>query len=143
MNPTTPSPEQQPVNSGGPTPEKMIGTGVQEQALRPAAPEQAASVPALAPVQDAGQPAPQPLTAADVAAAIAAMPAPGTPAAVAPTPTVAADQDVVEPEWVDAAEKTIEQTAGNPYAEEEAIEALQIDYLKKRYGYEVKKPEEK
>lgn len=141
--PTTPSPEQQPVNTGGPTPEQMIGTGAQEQALRPAAPEQAASTSASASVQNVGQPTQKPLTASDVAAAIATMPVQGAPVPVTPAPTVAADQDVVEPEWVDAAEKTIEQTAGNPYAEEEAIEALQIDYLQKRYGYEVKKPEEK
>jgi len=93
--------------------------------------------------QNAGQPPAQAprLTADDVAKAIAAAPMPKAP--VVATPQIAADQDVVEPEWVDAAEQVITQTAGNPHAEEEAVENLQIDYLKKRYGHEVKKPEEK
>jgi hypothetical protein len=79
------------------------------------------------------------LTAADVAAAMAAVPTPAAPLPSDYAPTVAADQDVIEPEWVDRAEQVVSETAGNPFAEEEGIEALQIDYLKKRYGYEVKK----
>jgi hypothetical protein len=99
--------------------------------------------------QNAGQPpapAPAPvaegqLTRDDVAKAIAAMPATSA-AAAPPMPPVAADQDVLEPEWVDAAERIIAQTVGNPHSEEEAFEELQIDYLKKRYGHEVKKPDD-
>jgi hypothetical protein len=126
------------------TPDQLISTGTQEQALRPtAAPETAPQQPAPAAPQNTGQPAAAqpPLTANDVAKAIAAAPMPVAP--VVPVPQTAADQDVVEPEWVDAAEQTIAHTAGNPYAEEEAVETLQTDYLKKRYGHEVKKPEDK
>ncbi len=80
----------------------------------------------------------QTLTADDVAQAIAAVPMPTAPV-VPSTPSTAADQDVVEPEWVNAAEEAITKNIGNPYAEEEAVETLQVDYLKKRYGHEVKK----
>lgn len=84
------------------------------------------------------------LNATDVAAAIAAMPAPAGPfTAALPVPTAAADEDLIEPEWVSKTEEVIAQNSGNPYAEEEAIEDLQIDYLQKRYGHIVKKPEDK
>ena len=83
------------------------------------------------------------LSAADVAAAIAAMPSPeGTAAAMqtaAQAPQTANDVDRIENEWVQAAEGIIKQTAGSPYGEEEAIEDLQIDYLKKRYGKIIEK----
>lgn len=54
-------------------------------------------------------------------------------------PGIADDVDLIEKEWVDQADKIVEQTKTDPYAEEEAIESLQIDYLKKRYGHDVKK----
>lgn len=108
----------------------------------PAAPE--TSAPPVA--EPTGAPAAQPakLSADDVAAAIAAMPAPTAPvAAQLPVPDAAADEDLIEPEWVNKTEQVIAETSGNPYAEEEAIEDLQIDYLSKRYGHQVKKPEDK
>lgn len=83
------------------------------------------------------------ISATDVAAAIAAMPAPaGTPLAPAPAvPIMAADVDKIEKEWVDAAEEVIRRNATAPYAEEEGIENLQVEYLKRRYGKVVdKKP---
>ncbi len=139
---STPNPEQMPNRNVAP--DQLIGTGTQEQALRPATPE-VVPAPQSAPTapQNTGQPQATPphLTAQDVANAIAAAPAPAAP--VVSAPQIAADQDVVEPEWVEAAEQAIAQTAGNPYAEEEAVESLQVDYLKKRYGHEVKKPEDK
>lgn len=83
-------------------------------------------------------PAPK-LTSADVAAALAATSVPGTPAAL-PTPLVAGDVDVIEPEWVEKAEQVVQAHAGDPYTEEEAIEELQQDYLQKRYGINVVDP---
>ena len=59
------------------------------------------------------------------------------------SPLEAADQDVIEPEWVDAAESVVSQTAGDPHAEENAVEELQVDYLQKRYGHEVKRSGDK
>jgi hypothetical protein len=118
-------------------PEQSIGSGA-ESAPHPVVSEMN-PIPAK---DNTAQPlAPPSLTAADVAAAIASVSTP-----VAPTPadsilTPAADQDIIEPEWVNKAEQVVANTAGNPYAEEEGIEDLQIDYLKQRYGHEVKKPE--
>ncbi len=134
MNPQTPqspqpSSEQLPVQS----PEQTVtAAGVELPAQ---------TVPAADGAPAASSPK---LNASDVAAAIASMPAPN--AAVTPTlplPAIAADEDLIEPEWVDKTEEVIAQTSGNPYAEEEAIEDLQVDYLQKRYGHQVKKPEDK
>lgn len=61
----------------------------------------------------------------------------GNPPAVT-GPMLAADVDVIEPEWVDKAEQVIKSSQGDPYSEEEAVEDLQRDYLKKRYGHDVK-----
>lgn len=67
----------------------------------------------------------------------------GAVSAIPANPVIADDVDVIEKEWVDQADKIIEQTKGDPYMEEEAIESLQIDYLKKRYGHDVKKSDQK
>lgn len=69
-------------------------------------------------------------------------PTTGTPGAPITGPAVANDQDVIEKEWVDRAEEVIAKTSGDPHAEEEAEEDLQVDYLKKRYNKDVKKSED-
>jgi len=102
------------------------------EVMKAAVDNQPSMIPAAAPSA-----APK-LSAADVAAAIAAIPTPaGAPTTQAPQ--TAADVDKIEPEWVQAAEQIMKQTAGSPYAEEEAIEDLQIDYLKKRYNRIIEK----
>lgn len=74
-------------------------------------------------------------------APISSQPAATQPTAQPASPLPPADDvDVIEKEWVDQAEHIIEQTKNDPYTEEEAVEALQTDYLKKRYGHDVKKP---
>lgn len=50
------------------------------------------------------------------------------------TPLVAADEDLIEKEWVDKAKEIIEQTKDDPYARTQKVNELQRDYLKKRYG---------
>jgi hypothetical protein len=78
---------------------------------------------------------------ADVAAAVVALSPSDQSLASAPTvqlPSVA-DSDKIEPEWVAATEKAVKRTAGNPFAEEEAIEDIQIDYQKKRFNRDLKK----
>ena len=50
----------------------------------------------------------------------------------------AAEDDVIEKEWVDRAKKIISQTRDNPYEQEKAVSKLQADYIQKRYGKEVK-----
>ena len=126
--PTTPQPEQAPIQPGVELP-----TPAMEKA--PSAP---VGEPASAPV-----PATTPPLVANPAAPSTPVPAAATP----PTPGAAApatadDVDVIEKEWVDAAQKVVEKNANDPHAEEEGFEDLQVDYLKKRYGKDIKKPSE-
>lgn len=50
------------------------------------------------------------------------------------TPSLAADDDLIEKEWVDKVKKIIALTRGKPYEQAQAVAALQADYLKKRYN---------
>lgn len=52
-------------------------------------------------------------------------------------PAVAADEDLIEKEWVDKAKKIISDTRDDPAAREKQVGRLQADYLKKRYGKEL------
>ncbi len=52
-------------------------------------------------------------------------------------PDVAADDDLIEKEWVDKAKRIIAETADDPYRREQAVSQLQREYLRKRYGKEV------
>jgi Txe/YoeB family toxin of Txe-Axe toxin-antitoxin module len=60
------------------------------------------------------------------------------PQAADSNPTNAADEDLVEKEWVDKAKKIVNETKNDPYAQGKEISKLQADYLKKRYGKEIK-----
>ena len=143
MNPQTPSAPQPSGEQPAPmSPEQAALAGAEQ--LPPAPGEMVAPAPVPADANAAQAAAPPPaLTASDVAAAIAKMPgADGPPPVAVANPAAAADQDVIETEWVDQAEATIAKTAGDPHAEEEAVEALQVDYLAKRYGHAVKKPDD-
>lgn len=59
-----------------------------------------------------------------------------------PTPAVAADDDVIEKEWVNKAKKIVNQTKGDPHAKEREVTKLQADYIQKRYGKQIKIPNE-
>ena len=67
------------------------------------------------------------------------MPVPSTQstALLGDTPAMAADDDLIEKEWVDKAKKIITVTRGRPYEQAKAIALLQADYLKKRHGREL------
>lgn len=52
-------------------------------------------------------------------------------------PAVAADEDLIEKEWVDKAKKIIEDTKDDPHMREKEVNKLQADYLRKRYGKEL------
>lgn len=52
-------------------------------------------------------------------------------------PAVAADDQVIEKEWVDKAKRIIAETREDPHRRERAVNKLQVDYLKKRYGKEL------
>ena len=36
----------------------------------------------------------------------------------------------------------VDRTAGDPHAEEEGFEDLQVDYIKKRFGKDIKEPKD-
>jgi hypothetical protein len=72
-----------------------------------------------------------------------AAPAPASPSVTSQSasqdglPLVAADEDLIEKEWVDKAKKIIEVTKDDPYRREQEVGKLQADYLRKRYGKEL------
>lgn len=55
----------------------------------------------------------------------------------ASAPLVAADEDLIEKEWVDRAKKIIVSTKEDPYRREAEVSKLQVEYLRKRYGKEL------
>lgn len=128
-----------------------MAAGARAEQMPAVSPEHAGhAAPETAPVPGAS-PAPAPAAQAqsqsagklspdDVAKVIAAVPGPSGPIGAVPTPTMAGDVDVIEPEWVDKAEEVVRAHQGDPYGEEEAVEQLQEDYLHKRYGYTVADP---
>lgn len=85
---------------------------------------------ARAQVGDMAQPV-QPLQAPLVAAPPQT---PDSPQQAMATPLVAADEDLIEKEWVDKAKEIIEHTKGDPYTRTQKVNELQRDYLQKRYG---------
>lgn len=56
-------------------------------------------------------------------------------------PVLADDVDVIEKEWVDKAKQIIEDTKQDPYLQEQEVEKLQQDYMRKRYGKTIKSAE--
>ena len=53
------------------------------------------------------------------------------------SPIVAADEDLIEKEWVDKVKKVILATKDDPALRETEIKKVQIDYVKKRYGRDI------
>ena len=93
--------------------------------------EQAAEAGALASNAATSAAAATPIAAP--AAPVQALPA-SDPVSVSNTPLVAADEDLIEKEWVDKAKEIIEQTKDDPRARTAKVNELQRDYLQKRYG---------
>lgn len=52
-------------------------------------------------------------------------------------PLVAADEDLIEKEWVDKVKKVILETKDDPYRREQEVKKIQMDYVRKRYGREI------
>ncbi len=52
-------------------------------------------------------------------------------------PAVANDDDLIEKEWVDKAKKIVAGTREDPHLQDEKVNKLQADYLKKRFGREL------
>lgn len=57
---------------------------------------------------------------------------------VTDSPITAADDDLIEKEWVDKAKQIISTTQGDPYQRDRKVSKLRVDYLSKRYGKEIK-----
>ena len=108
--PVAPTPEVQAGSSEG----ANQGASVQLPPIMPAAP--------VLPVQD-------PI---DPAASV------GQPGVVVTSPPVADDIDIIEKEWVDKAKAIVEKTKADPHQQSTEVNALKADYLKKRYGKDVK-----
>lgn len=56
--------------------------------------------------------------------------------------TLASNDDVIEKEWVTRSKRIVKETKGDPYRKEHEVSKLQADYVKKRYGKEVKVPDD-
>ncbi|MFZ1812522.1 MAG: hypothetical protein WAU02_03330 [Candidatus Saccharimonadales bacterium] len=115
----------------------------------PRAPEQAMSQERPAPQEQRTSAGvgdtPPPLPVVPLPAAAAPAQQTGQPLASthdASNPLVAADEDLIEKEWVEKAKKVISETKHDPYAQEQAVSRLQADYLNKRYGKVIKVPQE-
>lgn len=140
-NQPTPTNSASPESSPTPIIEGLASAGVEQPARVEPAPSSAQGE--VSTPESTGTPVTSQLTPADVAAAMAAVPTPGAPLptiTATSAPDAALDVDLIEPEWVDQAEKVVLAHQGDPYGEEEAVEDLQQDYLKKRYGYSVTDP---
>jgi hypothetical protein len=101
----------------------------------------AAPMPAM-PDPQASPAIPQAPTIMPVVPTPSTEPAAASATSVVQGPAVAEDVDVIEKEWVDKANAVVKANADDPHAEEEAVEELQVDYLKKRYDHTVDKSQE-
>lgn len=95
-------------------------------------PEQNQPRPAI---NDENQQIPGAMPAVLPAPVIIAEPVANSPAS--DSPIVAADEDLIEKEWVDKAKQIITATKDDPYRREQEIKRLQLDYVRKRYGKDI------
>lgn len=63
----------------------------------------------------------------------------GTATISGSTPVSAADDDLIEKEWVDKAKKVVAGSRDNPHEQARLVAELMRDYVRKRYGKEVGK----
>lgn len=61
---------------------------------------------------------------------------------VADTPALADDVDVIEKEWVDKAKQIVDENKQDPYKQNKQVSVLKADYMKKRYGKDIKLTED-
>ncbi len=52
-------------------------------------------------------------------------------------PIVAADEDLIEKEWVAKAKEVIAATKDDPFRREQEVKKLQLEYVRRRYGREI------
>jgi hypothetical protein len=53
-------------------------------------------------------------------------------------PLVAEDLDLIEKEWVRKAKDIVAATLGDPYRQNQKINEMKVDYIKKRYNKDIK-----
>lgn len=58
-------------------------------------------------------------------------------------PIVADDADVIEKEWVEKAKDIVAKTKSDPHLQSIELTNFKHDYMKKRYGKEIKLPDER
>ncbi len=63
---------------------------------------------------------------------------PATAALSSDDDLIAEDTDVIEKEWVQKAKKIVQTTKDDPHAQEQEVSKLQAEYLKKRYGKDLR-----
>lgn len=125
-----------------PVPPQNGGEGI--PSLPPVAPMESAPLRGGERFEQAAEAGAQAVNAiAQAAPAMQVAPVPG-PAQASPvqqdssglgtTPLVAADEDLIEKEWVDKAKAIVEHTKDDPYKRTQQVNELQRDYLQKRYG---------
>lgn len=51
------------------------------------------------------------------------------------------DGDLIEREWIEAVKKVINESREDPFAQCQALTLLKLQYIKKRYGTDIKVPE--
>ena len=52
-------------------------------------------------------------------------------------PLTAADEDLIEKEWVAKVKEVIVATKDDPYKREQEVKKLQLEYVRRRYGREI------
>jgi len=70
--------------------------------------------------------------------AAAAVPLATSTQPMAQTPTVAADDDLIEKEWVIKAKQIVDSTREDPYQQNRQLAAFKADYMQKRYNKTIK-----
>lgn len=136
MNPNTENIQPNQVDAMPNSPDSIDLSYASSGAARPEVSGESGSM-SLPPVAAASQPA------------VAYTPAQPIPVAANPEPVAAPlqgtagakadDVDVIEPVWVNSAKKIVKETHGDPHAQEERVSQLQAEYMKKRYGKEIRK----
>jgi len=58
-------------------------------------------------------------------------------------PVVADDADLIEKEWIDKAKDIVAKTKSDPHMQSVELTNFRHDYMKKRYGKEIKLPSDK
>lgn len=129
---------------------QRVPNGLEQAPVAPVAPENMAHLPPLEVAPIGGlerfeQAAEAGARAADASAVATAQAVPvqqQAPVQLQPqqqapttaTPLVAADEDLIEKEWVDKAKEIIQETKDDPHARTARVNALKMDYLQKRYN---------